>query len=126
MHSDIRYYNSIYGKYYIMAKKDSKKRLFEVMERVVPDFKPEVKQNLQEIAPVTAQPTSGTQQTQQYSSELYKMIAPQLKMVNTMDKFAPAFKGWFEYLGYSPKEANIDIQRVRMDVEEVMKELGYK
>ena len=126
MHSDIQYYNSIYGKHYIMVKKDSKKRLFEVMERVVPDFKPEEKQSLQEIAPVTTQSTPGAQQTQQYSSELYKMIAPQLKMVNTIDKFAPAFKGWFEYLGYSPKEANIDIQRVRMDVEAVLKQLGYK
>ena len=128
MHSNIRYYNSIYGKYYIMAKKDSKKRLFEVMERVVPDFKPEEKQNLQEIAPVAATSTATQQQQPDvaYADSTYKVIAPALKQINTPDKFAGAFKGWFQYLGYTPQAGNINIQRVRTDVENVMKQLGYK
>jgi hypothetical protein len=113
-----------------MAKKDSKKRLFEVMERVVPDFKPEEKQNLQEVAPVAATSTATQQYGQQpdvtYADSTYKTIAPALKQINTPEKFAGAFKGWFQYLGYTPQAGNITIQRVRMDVENTLKGLGYK
>ena len=109
-----------------MAKKDTKQLLFENMEKLNPEFK------LQEVQPVAAQvtpgghQTPGSQQTQQYMSNAYKNIAPQLKLVNNMDKFAPAFKDWFQYLGYTPQAGNITIQRVRRDVEAVMKQMGYK
>jgi hypothetical protein len=109
--------------------KDNKQRLFEVMERVVPNFKQPEKENLKEIAPVAATSTA----TQQYGQQpdvknvdsKYKIIAPALKMINTPEKFAGAFQGWFQYLGYSPQAANITIQRVKMDVESVMKQLGF-
>jgi hypothetical protein len=103
-----------------MAKKDTKQLLFENMEKLNPEFK------LQEDQPNSTQTTTGAQQTQQYADNKYKMIAPQLKLVNTVEKFAPAFQGWFQYLGYSPHQGNISIQRVRQDVEMVMKQLGYK
>jgi hypothetical protein len=124
------HYNSIYDKLIIMAKKDSKKRLFEVMERVAPDFKPSEEQNLQELQAVAATSTATQQYGQQpdvkYADSTYKMIAPALKQINTPEKFAGAFQGWFQYLGYTPQAGNISIQRVRMDVENTLKGLGYK
>ena len=110
--------------------KNSKQRLFEVMERVVPDFKQPEEQNLQEIAPVAATSTATQQYGQQpdvkYVDSTYKTIAPALKQINTPEKFAGAFKGWFQYLGYTPQGANITIQRIKMDVESALKQLGYR
>jgi hypothetical protein len=102
-----------------MAKKDTKQLLFENMEKLNPDF------SIQEQQPVGVQPTAGAQQAQQYADKTYKTIAPQLKLVNTPEKFAPAFRSWFQYLGYTPQAGNMTIQRVRMDVEAVLKQLGY-
>ena len=101
-------------------KKDSKQLLFENMEKLNPDFK------IVEQQPTTTQPTVGSKQTQQYADKTYQMIAPQLKLVNTVDKFAPAFRSWFQYLGYSPQGGNMSIQRARADVEAVLKQLGYR
>jgi len=113
-----------------MIKKDNKQRLFEVMERVVPDFKPVEKEKLQELQPIAATSTATQQYGQQpdvtYADSTYKQIAPALKQINTPEKFAGAFKGWFQYLGYTPQGANITIQRIRMDVENVLKQLGYR
>ena len=117
-----------------MANKDSKKRLFEVMERVAPNFKTQEEQNIQELQAVAATSTGTKTQTQQYGRQpdvdyadsTYKLIAPALKQINTPEKFAGAFKGWFQYLGYTPQAGNITIQRVRMDIENVMKQLGYR
>ena len=102
-----------------MAKKDNKQILFENMEKLNPDFK------IQEIAPVAATSTA-TQPDVTYADSTYKTIAPALKMINTPEKFKGAFKGWFQYLGFTPQAGNINIQRVRMDVEAALKELGYK
>jgi hypothetical protein len=86
--------------------------------------------DLQEIAPVVATSTATQQYGQQpdvkYVDSTYKTIAPALKQINTPEKFAGAFQGWFQYLGYTPQSDNITIQRVKMDVENVMKQLGYK
>jgi len=54
------------------------------------------------------------------------MMANQLKLINNPEKFAPAFKEWFQYLGYSPQANNINIKRVRTDIEAIMKEMGYE
>lgn len=110
-----------------MTKKDTKKLLFENMEKLNPGFKSQ-ENTIEEIAPIT---NTGTQQYGQqpdvnYADSTYKTIAPALKQINTPEKFAPAFKGWFQYLGYSPQAGNISVQRVRMDVENAMKEMGYK
>ena len=163
-----------------MTKKNSKQRLFEVMERVTPNFTgkalnedfdwgkiakeqyglqnwntmsdddkknviEQIKQSQehndfvkkefgiqeQQPTPVAGATTTQTQQygnqpDAQYADSTYKLIAPALKLINTPEKFAPAFQGWFQYLGYSPKLGNISIQRVRMDIENVMKQLGYR
>jgi hypothetical protein len=116
---------SIYGKHYIMAKKYTKQLLFENMEKLNPGFE-QPKDSIEEIAPIAPTPTAGAQQTQQYASGSYKIMANQLKLVNTIDKFAPAFKDWFQYLGYSPQAGNMTVQRARMDVEAILKQLGYK
>ena len=83
-----------------------------------------------EVQPVAATSTATQQYGQQpdvtYADSTYKMIAPALKQINTPEKFAGAFKGWFQYLGYSPQQGNMTIQRARMDVEAALKELGYR
>ena len=107
-----------------MAKKDTKQLLFENMEKLNPEFK------IQEIAPIAANSTATQQYGQQpdvtYADSTYKTIAPALKQINSPEKFAGAFKGWFQYLGFTPQAGNMTIQRARMDVENVLKELGYK
>jgi len=62
----------------------------------------------------------------QYADQTYKMIAPTLQRIRTIDQFPAAFKGWFSMLGYKPQTSNITITQVRIDVEQVMRELGYK
>ena len=87
-------------------------------------------QNVQEIAPIAATSTATQQYGQQpdvtYADSTYKQIAPALKQINTPEKFAGAFKGWFQYLGYTPQGANITVQRIKMDVESALKQLGYR
>ena len=87
-------------------------------------------QNLQELQPIAATSTATQQYGQQpdvtYADSTYKQIAPALKQINTPEKFAGAFKGWFQYLGYSPQANTITIPRVKMDVENALKELGYR
>jgi hypothetical protein len=113
-----------------MAKKDTKQLLFENMGKLNPGFNIQEKENMQEIAPVAATSTATQQYGQQpdvtYADSTYKTIAPALKMINTPEKFAGAFKGWFQYLGYTPQAGNMTIQRARMDVENALKALGYK
>jgi hypothetical protein len=112
-----------------MIKKDTKQLLFENMEKLNPDFQPP-KENIQELEPIAATSTATQQYGQQpdvtYADSTYKTIAPALKQINTPEKFAGAFKGWFQYLGYTPQANNITIQRVKMDVENALKALGYK
>jgi hypothetical protein len=103
-------------------KKENKRMLFEMMEKVNPDFE-QPKEDLPEQQTTIATTTTGNAQ---YGDPTYKMIAPTLKQVNAPEEFAPAFRGWFQYLGYSPQANNINIARVRSDVEKIMKELGYK
>jgi hypothetical protein len=81
---------------------------------------------------VTAAQTTNIQQTDmstpqtQYADSTYKMIAPTLQRIRTVDQFPMAFKGWFSALGYKPQSSPLTIAQVRIDVEQVMRELGYK
>ena len=76
--------------------------------------------------------TTNVQQTDmstpqtQYADQTYKMIAPALQRIRTVDQFPAAFKGWFSALGYKPQASPLTIAQVRIDVEQVMRELGYK
>jgi hypothetical protein len=78
-------------------------------------------------APVNPQQSQDqTAQQPQYADNTYKTIAPILKLVNTPEKFAPAFKSWFSYLGYNPQTSQITISQIRIDVENILRGLGYK
>jgi len=84
-----------------------------------------------QVHETTAQ-TTNIQQTDmqspqtQYADSTYKMIAPTLQRIRTVDQFPMAFKGWFSTLGYKPQSSPLTIAQVRLDVEQVMRELGYK
>jgi hypothetical protein len=72
------------------------------------------------------QQTNMSSPTTQYADSTYKMIAPALKRIRTVDQFPMAFKGWFSALGYNPHASPLTITQVRLDIEQVMRELGYK
>ena len=115
-----------------MKKNATKERLFEVIAKLDKTFKLVLNE---EILPeeVTAAQTTIAGQSQmsqspdvQYADQTYKMIAPTLQRIRTIDQFPAAFKGWFSMLGYKPQTSNITITQIRIDVEQVMRELGYK
>jgi hypothetical protein len=46
--------------------------------------------------------------------------------INTTLEFPEAFRLWFQSLGYKPDNQSISIMKVRMEIERVMRELGFK
>jgi hypothetical protein len=118
-----------------MKKNATKERLFEVITRLDKTFKPVLNEEILPEQVVTAAKigapaVAGQPQAQspdvQYADDTYKMIAPTLQRIRTIDQFPEAFKGWFSSLGYKPQLSNITVTQVRIDVEQVMRELGYK
>ena len=110
-------------------KKNDKERLFEVTGRLDKTFKPINEQVTAAAQSYGAQPVAQSNMQSpdtQYADQTYKMIAPALKRIRTVDQFPMAFKGWFSALGYNPQASPLTIAQVRIDVEQVMKELGYK
>jgi hypothetical protein len=75
---------------------------------------------------VAGQPAVSQSPDVQYADQTYKMIAPTLQRIRTIDQFPAAFKGWFSSLGYSPQTSSITVSQIRIYVENVMRELGYK
>jgi hypothetical protein len=75
---------------------------------------------------VAGQPAVSQSPDVQYADQTYKMIAPTLQRIRTIDQFPAAFKGWFSMLGYSPQTSSITVSQIRIYVENVMRELGYK
>ena len=114
-----------------MKNNSTKERLFEITGKLDKTFKLILNE---EIVPeqVTAAQSTNIQQTDmsspttQYADSTYKMIAPALKRIRTVDQFPMAFKGWFSALGYNPHASPLTITQVRLDIEQVMRELGYK
>ena len=114
-----------------MKSNCTKERLFEITGRLDKTFKPINEEIVPEEVTAAAQ-TTNVQQTDmptpetQYADDTYKMIAPTLQRIRTVDQFPMAFKGWFSALGYKPQASPLTIAQVRIDVEQVMRELGYK
>jgi len=92
-------------------KKDSKKLLFEMMERVNPDFK-----QMDEISP-------DAQRTQQVATPVAQRANARIDNPND-------FKDWFQIqfstTGFDPKEKPISISQVQTLVRDAMIALGYK
>ena len=115
-----------------MKNNSTKERLFEVTGKLDKSFKPisrEIIPEQQTTVGYGAQPVVQSNMQSpitQYADNTYKMIAPALKRIRTVDQFPMAFKGWFSALGYTPHASPLTIAQVRIDVEQVMKELGYK
>ena len=110
-----------------MKKNATKERLFEVTSRLDKTFKKELGLSEQVSGaqqPLAAQQANNMQSpSTQYADDTYKMIAPALKRIRTVDQFPMAFKGWFAALGYNPQSSPLTIAQVRIDVEEAMREL---
>jgi len=86
----------------------------------------------QRIQPIGEQVTGAAQnpnmqsQDVTYTDNTYKVIAPILRRVRTVDQFPLAFKGWFSSLGYNPQASPLTVATAKLMVEKVMRELGYK
>ena len=109
-----------------MTKKDAKQLLFENMSKLNPDFK------LQEVAPQPAQPVApqAIQPTDVKSlnraNQTSKSVQNASKRINTSREFPEAFRVWFSGLGYKPNNPAVSIARVKMEIEKVMKSMGYR
>lgn len=106
-------------------RRDSKKRLFEVMKKTNPDFKELNEQGYQ-------QPNANTG-AQQYTGDIKSIqnttTSSQLtaySRVDTPNEFTQAFKIWFASLGFDPQKNPIAIGRVTADVTNILRELGYR
>jgi hypothetical protein len=97
-------------------KKDGKKLLFEMMEKVNPDFKQVGEQT-------TAPMTGDVQQLQRVTTTTQQSANSR---INTPDEFSQAFRVWFSSLGFRPDKNPIAIGRITQEVTKIMKELGFK
>lgn len=92
-------------------KKDGKKLLFEMMEKVNPDFK-----QVNEISP-------DAQRSQQVTTPVAQRANARIDNPND-------FKDWFQIqfstTGFDPKERPITISQVQALVRDAMIALGYK
>jgi len=114
-----------------MTKKDAKQLLFENMSKLNPDFK------LQEVAPQPAQPVATQPVAPQViqptdvkslnrANQTSKSVQNASKRINTSREFPEAFRVWFSGLGYKPNNPAVSIARVKMEIEKVMKSMGYR
>jgi hypothetical protein len=106
-------------------KRDSKKRLFEVMGKTNPDFKalkeivvtqPNVQQK--------GQPMMGDIKNMQNTTTTSQQTA--LSRIDTPEEFTQAFQVWFSSLGFNPQNKPIAIGRVTAEITKIMKNLGYR
>lgn len=115
-------------------KNNSKKRLFEIMERVAPNF------NINEEMGGAASANPGIQQPiapQQprqpadvaalgRANKNAQGVSRTSKAINTAYEFPEAFRIWFQGLGYKPDNPAISIMKVKTEIERVMKDMGYR
>jgi len=117
-----------------MKSCDTKRMLFEMMEKMNPDFK-----QINELAPVPTslppQSSAPTQQQPRMASDVKAVdranktattVQTANKRINTATEFPQAFKLWFESLGYTPQNPAISTSRVLTEIRKAMQEMGYK
>jgi len=118
------YHNSIYYKTITM---DSKKKLFENMEKLIPGFKqPEMSEQggYQQNTQQGIQQYTGDIKSLQNTTTTAQQTA--YSRINTPDEFVQAFRVWFSSLGFNPSTNPLAIGRVVSEVTKIMKEMGYK
>ena len=113
-----------------MKKKDTKQLLFENMEKLIPEFK------INEVAPQPTAPTAPTaNQTPRQPGDVKRLgqvtqnnatVQKAGQAINTAVEFPEAFRVWFQSLGYKPDNPAINISKVRREIENVMRSMGYK
>jgi hypothetical protein len=106
---------------------DSKKKLFENMEKLIPGFKQP------EISEQSGYQQNTQQGVQQYAGDIKSIqntttTAQQTaySRINTPDEFIQAFKVWFSSLGFNPQSNPLAIGRAVAEITKIMKEMGYK
>lgn len=87
------------------------KRLFEMMEKINHDF------HINEEKPIDVKTMKNVMKG--------SYVELQKNKIDSVDEFKPAFKVWFQTLGFDPESNKINPNRVRHEVFEVLKELGY-
>jgi hypothetical protein len=102
-------------------KQDSKKRLFEVMEKTNPGFK---MLNEITVAQPNVQQAAGDVKNIQKTTTTSQQTA--LSRIDTPEEFTQAFQVWFTSLGFNPQSKPIAIGRVTAEVSKIMRNLGYR
>lgn len=91
-----------------MKQKDSKQRLFEVMEKLNPEIKNE------QYGVVGQTKMSGDARQVERSTTPVQQTAN--SRINTPEEFVDAFRWWFTSLGFNPEKNPIPIGRVTTEV----------
>jgi hypothetical protein len=106
-------------------KKDGKKLLFEMMEKVNPDFKyksmlSDIRQ-VDEIAPNQIAPDAAAAQkaTTPYGQRANSRI-------DTPQEFQDGFMGWLSTTGFDPQKKPLSISQAQTLVRNAMIKLGFK
>lgn len=109
-------------------KKENKEMLFEMMEKINPDFKLN-EANMQQT------PTATQQQQPAQPSDVKALskagqtassVKSASQRINTTTEFPEAFRVWFSGLGYRPDNPAISIAKVKTEIEKVLKSMGYR
>ena len=119
-----------------MNTKNNKQKLFEMMEKLNPEI------NITELFGSQPPPKSPQQPAQPAAQQqpvqpsdvkaLSKAntnastVKTASQRINTATEFPEAFRVWFSSLGYKPNNSTINIPRVKIAVEQVMKSMGFK
>jgi hypothetical protein len=118
--------NSIYMKLINMGDKN-KQRLFEVMERLNPDFK------VSEILtpqPAPTQAGTGTVSPDVANLQKASQKSPAMQTANsridTPQEFEQGFTIWFSTTGFNPQKKPLSISQAQTSVRRAMEKLGYK
>jgi len=106
---------------------DNKQRLFEVMEKLNPEFK------VNEI--LTPQPTPAQAGARTVSSDVTNLQkisqkSPAMQTANlridTPQEFEDGFTIWFTTTGFNPQKKPLSISQAQTSVRRAMEKLGYK
>jgi hypothetical protein len=94
-------------------KEQNKNRLVEIISRIDKDF-------INEVTIVKSTPDT----TPQKPTEPPPVQQPQQN--NKQTEFRDAFKNWFGTLGYKPENKDVSIMKINTEIENVLKDLGYR
>jgi len=96
-----------------MKKSREHNKILEMIKKIEPDFN--INENTKPVD------VSSMKNVMQGSPN----VQGAKERIDSPQEFGPAFKVWFEMLGFDPQENPISIAQVRNDIEQALRDLGY-